>query len=57
MRQEQKKLIVSSDQDTVGESSEPEVEVVELNKIQQIEKIASSLLFSTISTANIEVLG
>ena len=49
-------VLVSSDQDTVGESTEPVVEVVELNKIQQIEKIASSLLFSTISTANIEVL-
>ena len=49
-------VLVSSDQDTVGESTEPEVEVVELNKIQQIEKIASSLSFSTISTANIEVL-
>ena len=30
--------------------------IVNLNKIQQIERIASSLLFSTISTANIEVL-
>ena len=49
-------VLISSDQDTVGESTEPVVEVVELNKIQQIEKIASSLLFSTISTANIEVL-
>ena len=49
-------VLVSSDQDTVGERTEPEVEVVELNKIQQIEKIASSLSFSTISTANIEVL-
>ena len=49
-------VLVSSDQDTVGESTEPVVEVVDLNKIQQIEKIASSLLFSTISTANIEVL-
>ena len=49
-------VLVSSDQDAVGESTEPEVEVIELNKIQQIEKIASSLLFSTISTANIEVL-
>ncbi len=49
-------VLVSSDQDTVGESTEPVVEVIELNKIQQIEKIASSLLFSTISTANIEVL-
>ena len=49
-------VLVSSDQDTVGESTEPVVEIVELNKIQQIEKIASSLLFSTISTANIEVL-
>ncbi len=49
-------VLVSSDQDTVGENTEPVVEVVELNKIQQIEKIASSLLFSTISTANIEVL-
>ena len=49
-------VLVSSDQDAVGESTEPEVEIVELNKIQQIEKIASSLSFSTISTANIEVL-
>ena len=49
-------VLVSSDQDAVGESTEPEVEVIKLNKIQQIEKIASSLLFSTISTANIEVL-
>ena len=31
-------VLVSSDQDTVGESTEPVVEVVELNKIQQIEK-------------------
>ena len=49
-------VLVSSDQDSVGESTEPEVEVIELNKIQQIEKIASSLLFSTISTSAIEVL-
>ena len=49
-------VLVSNDEEVVGESSEPSVEIIELNKIQQIERIASSLLFSTISTANIEVL-
>ncbi len=49
-------VLVSNEEEVVGESSEPSVEIIELNKIQQIERIASSLLFSTISTANIEVL-
>ena len=49
-------VLIASDQESVGENTEPTVEIVELNKIQQIERIASSLLFSTISTANIEVL-
>ncbi len=49
-------VLVANDDEVVGENSEPSVEIIELNKIQQIERIASSLLFSTISTANIEVL-
>ena len=49
-------VLIASDQEVVGENTEPTVEIVNLNKIQQIERIASSLLFSTISTANIEVL-
>ncbi len=49
-------VLVSNDEEVVGENSEPSVEIIELNKIQQIERITSSLLFSTISTANIEVL-
>ena len=49
-------VLIESDQEAVGENTEPTVEIVNLNKIQQIERIASSLLFSTISTANIEVL-
>ena len=49
-------VLISNDDEVVGENSEPSVEIIELNKIQQIERIASSLLFSTISTANIEVL-
>ena len=49
-------VLIASDQEAVGENIEPTVEIVNLNKIQQIERIASSLLFSTISTANIEVL-
>ena len=49
-------VLIASDQESVGENTEPTVEIVKLNKIQQIERIASSLLFSTISTANIEVL-
>ena len=49
-------VLVSGDQENIEEKNEPTVEIVNLNKIQQIERIASSLLFSTISTANIEVL-
>ena len=49
-------ILIAGDQENVGEDAEPTVEIVNLNKIQQIERIASSLLFSTISTANIEVL-
>ena len=49
-------VLIASDQEAVGENTEPTVEIVNLNKIQQIERIASSLLFSTISTANIEIL-
>ncbi|MFL2681344.1 MAG: hypothetical protein ACJ0GS_02270 [Candidatus Actinomarina sp.] len=42
--------------DIVDEDSEPEVVTTSLSKIEQIEKITESLLFSTISTATIEVL-
>ena len=49
-------VLIAGDQEEVGENAQPTVEIVNLNKIQQIERIASSLLFSTISTANIEVL-
>ncbi len=49
-------VLIAADQEDVGENAQPTVEIVNLNKIQQIERIASSLLFSTISTANIEVL-
>ncbi|MDC3122486.1 HDIG domain-containing protein, partial [Acidimicrobiaceae bacterium] len=49
-------VLIAGDQDDIGENAQPTVEIVNLNKIQQIERIASSLLFSTISTANIEVL-
>ena len=49
------KLIVN-DSDIVDENSEPEVVTTSLSKIEQIEKITESLLFSTISTTTIEVL-
>ena len=49
------KLIVN-DSDIVDEDSEPEVVTTSLSKIEQIEKITESLLFSTISTSTIEVL-
>ena len=49
-------VLIAGDQEDIGENAQPTVEIVNLNKIQQIERIASSLLFSTISTANIEVL-
>lgn len=49
------KLIVN-DSDIVDENSEPEVVTTSLSKIEQIEKITESLLFSTISTSTIEVL-
>ena len=49
------KLIVN-DSDIIDEDSEPEVVTTSLSKIEQIEKITESLLFSTISTSTIEVL-
>jgi putative nucleotidyltransferase with HDIG domain len=49
------KLIVN-DSDIVDENSEPEVVTTSLSKIEQIEKITESVLFSTISTSTIEVL-
>ena len=48
--------LIVNDSDIVDENTEPEVEVKILTKIQQIEKITESLLFSTISTSTIEVL-
>ncbi|MEC7926258.1 MAG: hypothetical protein VYD43_02030, partial [Actinomycetota bacterium] len=48
-------LVITEDT-IVEEESEPEVQVVENSKIQQIAKITESVLFSTISTSTIEVL-
>ena len=48
--------LVVNDSDIVDEDSEPEVVTTPLTKIEQIEKITESLLFSTISTSTIEVL-
>ena len=48
--------LIVNDSDIVDENSEPEVVTTSLSKIEQIEKITESLLFSTISTSTIEVL-
>ena len=48
--------LIVNDSDIVDEDSEPEVVTTPLSKIEQIEKITESLLFSTISTSTIEVL-
>jgi len=48
--------LIVDDSDIVDEDSEPEVVTTSLSKIEQIEKITESLLFSTISTSTIEVL-
>ena len=48
--------LIVNDSDIVDEDSEPEVVTASLSKIEQIEKITESLLFSTISTSTIEVL-
>ena len=48
--------LIVNDSDIVDEDSEPEVVTTSLSKIEQIEKITESLLFSTISTSTIEVL-
>lgn len=48
--------LIVNDSDIVAEDSEPEVVTTSLSKIEQIEKITESLLFSTISTSTIEVL-
>ena len=48
--------LIVNDSDIVDEDSEPELVTTSLSKIEQIEKITESLLFSTISTSTIEVL-
>jgi putative nucleotidyltransferase with HDIG domain len=48
--------LIVNDSDIIEEDSEPEVVTTVLSKIEQIEKITESLLFSTISTSTIEVL-
>ena len=48
--------LIVNDSDIVDEDSEPEVVTTSLSKIEQIEKITESILFSTISTSTIEVL-
>jgi putative nucleotidyltransferase with HDIG domain len=48
--------LIVNDSDIIDEDSEPEVVTISLSKIEQIEKITESLLFSTISTSTIEVL-
>ena len=48
--------LIVNDSDIVDEDSEPEVITTPMSKIEQIEKITESLLFSTISTSTIEVL-
>ena len=48
--------LIVNDSDIVTENTEPEVEIKNLTKLEQIEKITESLLFSTISTSTIEVL-
>ena len=48
--------LIVNDSEIVTENTEPEVEIKNLTKLEQIEKITESLLFSTISTSTIEVL-
>jgi putative nucleotidyltransferase with HDIG domain len=48
--------LIVNDSDIVTENTEPEVKIINLTKLEQIEKITESLLFSTISTSTIEVL-
>ncbi|MDB3983640.1 HDIG domain-containing protein [Acidimicrobiia bacterium] len=48
--------LIVNDSDIVTENTEPEVEIKNLTKLEQIKKITESLLFSTISTSTIEVL-
>tara|TARA_Y100001935_G_scaffold29760_1_gene23148 strand:+ start:36 stop:2201 length:2166 start_codon:yes stop_codon:yes gene_type:complete len=48
-------VLVTND-DSNPENSQSVVEIVELSKVEQIGKVQSSLLFSTISTSAIEVL-
>jgi putative nucleotidyltransferase with HDIG domain len=48
--------LIVNDSDIIEEDSEPEVVTTVLSKIEQIEKITESLLFSTISISTIEVL-
>ena len=47
--------LIQDDENDINETN-PVVEIVPLNKIEQIEKIQTSLLFSTISTSTVEVL-
>ena len=47
--------LIQDDETDINETN-PVVEIVQLNKIEQIEKIQTSLLFSTISTSTVEVL-
>ena len=47
--------LIQDDESDINEAN-PVVEIIQLNKIEQIEKIQTSLLFSTISTSTIEVL-
>ena len=49
-------ILIVNETDIVEEDTEPEVQIINLSKIQQIENITELLLFSTISTSTIEVL-
>ena len=49
-------ILIVNETDIVEEDTEPEVQIINLPKIQQIENITELLLFSTISTSTIEVL-
>ena len=48
--------ILEQSEDDELEQSDPNLKIIELNKSEQIQKIRSSVLFSTISTSAIEVL-
>ena len=48
--------VLKTDDESNPEESSSSVTVVELSKVDQISKIKSSLLFSTISTSSVEVL-